>query len=551
MADLVDKVWPFPAGEMATRIREFPWEDTSLGSIDTWPRCLTSTIDLILPCGFPMIILWGPQLIQIYNDQYRALMNRKHPSGLGKSNRECWPEVWHINEPIHRRVWAGETLTFEDALYPITRSGVLEDAWFTLTFSPLRDEEGLVVGILVTVFETTARKLAEQRRDQIEETLRASSRHKTYLLELSDALRGLRDPVEVQNVAARILGQQLGASRVAYAEDGGDGETVVLARNYTDGVPGIEGVYRYADYGEVLVRELRAGRPVVRPDIANDPLLSDAERSAHAALQLGATLNVPLLKDGKLVAILTVHFANARDFQPDEIALAMDTAERTWDAVALARAESALRKSEERLKVVVEELKHRTRNLLGIVQSIALDTFRFSASKDEFEERFFGRLSALSNVQDLLSTAQDKEITVQELIILELDALGVPEQLDCIDADGPAITLRNSAVQNFALALHELATNARKYGALSGKGGRLSIHWTVESSQLRFDWCETGLAKDPEPTVRGGFGRDLLERALPFAFGGATDYQFTADGLRCVISMPLSRVARAIPNPGG
>lgn len=521
-----------------------------MGPIDAWPQSLRNAVDLVLPCGFAMSILWGPQLIQIYNDQNRPQYGVKHPKGLGQPTYECWPEVRHINEPIYERVLTGETLTFEDALYPIARSGVVEDAWFTLTYSPLRDDEGKVGGVLMTIFETTGRKLAERRRDEIEETLKASNRRRAYLLRLSDALRGLKDPIEVQHVAAWTLGQHLGASRVAYAEDCGDGETVKLARNYTDDVPGIEGVYRYVDYGEDLVRELRAGRPVVRPDIANDPHLSDAEKSAHAVLQLGATLNVPLLKEGQLVAILAVHYAYPHDFPPDEIALVLATAGRTWDAVVLARTQLALRQGEERLKVVVDELKHRTRNLLTIVQSIAIDTFRFAASKDEFEERFFGRLSALAHAQDLLSTSDDREIRLQDLIVSELDALGVPDQLDHVEADGPAIALRNSTVQNLALAIHELATNARKYGVLSGKGGKLSIRWWVEGSQLGFEWLETGLPKAPEPGSTMGYGRHLLERALPYAFGGTTDYQRTADGIRCVISMPLYRVARAAPKLG-
>jgi PAS domain S-box-containing protein len=128
-----------------------------------------------------MVVLWGPELIQIYNDGYLALMGAKHPAGLGQPTQECWPEVWHINEPIYARVWQGETLTFEDQLYPITRRGFLEDAYFTLCYSPLRDQAQTIAGIVVTVFETTGRIEAanEQRRTEVafrhsEERLRAA-----------------------------------------------------------------------------------------------------------------------------------------------------------------------------------------------------------------------------------------------------------------------------------------------------------------------------------------------------------------------------------------
>lgn len=542
--------WPSSPGEMALRIRDFAVAGNCLGAAEGWPPSLRAAIDLILPCGFPMIILWGSQLIQLYNDRCRGLMGLKHPSGLGQPTRDCWPEAWHISQPIFERVWAGETLTFEDALYPTARSGAIENAWFTITYSPLRDEMGRIAGILVTLFETTARKIAEQHRDRIEVALRASERRQGFLLRLADGLRQIRDPIEVQLAAARILGEHLRANRVAYAEDCGDGETVALARNYTDGVPGIEGIYRYVDYGEELVRELRAGRAVVRPDIANDPSLSAAEKEAHAILQLGATLNVPLVRKGRLLAILAVHYAGPHAFSEEEIALAQETAERTWGAVELARAETALRQSEEQLKVLVDELKHRTRNLLAIIQSIAHRTLRTTTSLADFERRFTDRLKALGQAQDILSKSDDTEITLRSLVMSELEALGAADLDTVLKIDGPPLRLRNSAVQTLALAIHELATNARKYGALSRGGGGLAISWRIEhgdgaGERLVFAWRETGISPLPGAEEMRGYGRYLIERAMPLAFGGASEYSLRSDGLSCVFSIPLSKVLKA------
>ncbi|WP_395836177.1 PAS domain S-box protein [Archangium violaceum] len=153
--------WPAGRGEMVERIRAHDWAATPLGPVEHWPLCLRAIVDMVLPNGFPMVVLWGPQLVQIYNDSYRALMGLKHPKGLGQPTHECWPETRHITAPVYERVFAGETLTFEDSLLPLTRSGRLEDAWFTLSFSPLRDESGHVAGVLVTVLETTERHRAE------------------------------------------------------------------------------------------------------------------------------------------------------------------------------------------------------------------------------------------------------------------------------------------------------------------------------------------------------------------------------------------------------
>jgi signal transduction histidine kinase len=158
---------------MGGLVRAHDWSATPLGPIEGWSPGLRTTVEIVLACGFPMVALWGPELIQVYNDGYRALMGDKHPAGLGQATRACWPEVWHINEPIYRRVLAGETVTFEDALYPIARHGALEDAWFTLSYSPVRGSDGDVGGVLVTVLETTAGHRAEAALREGEARFRA------------------------------------------------------------------------------------------------------------------------------------------------------------------------------------------------------------------------------------------------------------------------------------------------------------------------------------------------------------------------------------------
>ncbi|KAG1471817.1 hypothetical protein G6F57_011244 [Rhizopus arrhizus] len=161
---------------MAARIARHDWASTALGGIDRWPPHLRATVDLMLAHGFPMIVLWGEQLVQLYNDGYAEILADRHPAGLGQPTRECWPEVWHINGPLYTRVWQGETLTFEDKLYPLARHGRLEDVWFTITYSPIRGEEGRINDVLVTMFETTAAHLARAAREREELRRRESER---------------------------------------------------------------------------------------------------------------------------------------------------------------------------------------------------------------------------------------------------------------------------------------------------------------------------------------------------------------------------------------
>ncbi len=191
-------------------------------------------------------------------------------------------------------------------------------------------------------------------RRQAEEALRRSEQQHAFLLQLSDRLRPLADAADIQYQAACALGQYLGASRVGYAEDQAD-EHLIVTRNYTrSGVPSIEGRYHCDDYDAELRRALQEGQTVVRPDIAHDPTLTNEEKAAHAALQLGATVNVPLLKDGRLVAVLFIHYPTAHTWSGDELALLEETAERTWAAVMRARTEVALRESEERFRVMAD-----------------------------------------------------------------------------------------------------------------------------------------------------------------------------------------------------
>ncbi len=158
------------AGEMRALVRDFDWGTTLLGPTSEWPISLRTIADLVLGSEIPMILLWGPELTQLYNEGYRQVIGVKHPRALGMATRECWPEVWHINGPVYERVLAGESVYFEDAVYPLLRAGVAEDVYLTISYSPVRDDVGAVAGVLVTLIETTAR-VRTQRMEAERETL--------------------------------------------------------------------------------------------------------------------------------------------------------------------------------------------------------------------------------------------------------------------------------------------------------------------------------------------------------------------------------------------
>jgi PAS domain S-box-containing protein len=160
------------AGEMPGRFRAHDWERSTVGPPEQWPTALTVSVMSMLANSFPMIILWGRDLIQLYNDGYREIMGAKHPWGFAIPTRECWPEAWDFNSPIYERVFAGETVSFDEVLIPIARYSTVEDVYFTISYSPIRDEAGEVRGVLVTLLDATARVSARQFAAEREELLR-------------------------------------------------------------------------------------------------------------------------------------------------------------------------------------------------------------------------------------------------------------------------------------------------------------------------------------------------------------------------------------------
>ena len=192
-------------------------------------------------------------------------------------------------------------------------------------------------------------------RRRAEAALAESAARQAFLVRLNDALAPLVDPVEVQETAARVLGEHLGADRVAYFEL--DGDDYVVARDYAPSVPKVAGRHPVARFGARLIAVYRSGTTEVSRDVEADPALSPGEKAAFAAIQVRAQVAVPLVKAGALVAGLAVHTASPRAWTPAEVALVEETAGRTWASVERARAEAALREYAENLRRSNEDLE--------------------------------------------------------------------------------------------------------------------------------------------------------------------------------------------------
>ncbi len=198
--------------------------------------------------------------------------------------------------------------------------------------------------------------------------------------------------------------------------------------------------------------------------------------------------------------------------------------------------------NEDQLRLLLRELTHRCKNMLAVIHAIARQTASRTRSVDDFLDRFSARLVAIGSSHDLLIADNWHGASLRMLVEQQLgehaDRFG--EQ---IAIEGEDVMLKPEAVQNLGLALHELATNAQKYGSLSDPRGQVSIKWDFceEASKLKLVWQERGGPK-VTPPERSGFGRAMIETVVGQALAGDVRLSFPAKGVRCVIVIPSAQV---------
>lgn len=150
------------------------WRASALGAVERWPAALVRSARLCLESGFPFAIAWGPERTQLYNDAFLPICGAKHPAALGQDMRACWASAWPVFGPAFERAQSGIGGFVEDGRLFLDRRGVLEEAFLSFSFSPVRDDDGAIPGVLLTVIETT-QKVLEARRTTLLSDLVTSS----------------------------------------------------------------------------------------------------------------------------------------------------------------------------------------------------------------------------------------------------------------------------------------------------------------------------------------------------------------------------------------
>lgn len=433
---------------------------------------------------------------------------------------------------------AGQAVTFEGA-FDYQGQGL---RYIEAQYVPDIARNGEIPGYYVLVTDISDRKQAAFELER----LLIGERRRAALLDLGQKLRDEADPILIAQMAARMLTEQLGVARAGYAEMNPDSDLAEIVADdgqANGGVAPLKGRrLRLDDFGPSMSADMHAGQTVTVGDIALDPRTNDADAlEAYDAIGVRAFLTISLVKAAQLSAYLFLAHDEPRAFAADETAFAADVAELIWTASERARSDLALKRAEETERLLIREVDHRAKNVLAVVQSLAqLTPFE---DKAQYVQALSGRIGSLARAHSLLSTGRWTGVDLHDLLRLELDPYG-GEGGGQVVIDGPPALIDAQAAQSLALVIHELATNASKYGALSRPLGRLNVSWTWDTGDvLRLVWREDAGAP-VAPPARRGFGSTLIESAVK-QLGGRVELTWRPQGLKVRLDILKGAQARA------
>ncbi|MFT4053138.1 MAG: HWE histidine kinase domain-containing protein [Novosphingobium sp.] len=404
-----------------------------------------------------------------------------------------------------------------DVEYRIRRADTGEVRWLARRAVFVKGEDGDVVRMRGTVHDVTDRRLASERV--------------IALLELGDRLRDLETVADIVAAASSILCETLEVARCGYFTVDIAQGTLSLERDCDSGsLERMEAHYPASSFLATL-QHLAQGETRSYSDVEQALELTQ-DLPSYQALQVRSAIKIPLLTRGELTGILFVHEGTPREWDPLELAFAETVADYVQAAIAKVRAE------EER-RTVYLELSHRMKNTMTMIHAIAAQTLRGVTERDAVDA-FSRRLMAFSAAHDVLLQQSWMEARIDRVVAEVLGKLAVDQS---VLVDGPSLTIGPRAVLGLSLLLHELATNAIKYGALSSEGGQVMLRWVCEDTStnpgFKLMWLEAGGPSVTEPG-RKGFGSRLISMGL--LGSGQVDLRYAPSGLEAVFEAPLSRM---------
>lgn len=474
-------------GECGELFRTFDWAHSPLGPRDQWPSELRTLTNVMLGSVQPMLIVWGPQQITLYNDGYAAMCGNRHPEAFGHPFRDLWFDIWDQVDPIISAAYAGQGTSMDDIQFTMYRKGYPEETHFSFSYTPVRDPWGTVLGMFCACSEITGEVM--MRREQ--ETQRERFMH---VFELSPSgiamLSGERHVFAYANEAyyAMIGNRDIIGKPVA------DAVNEVVRQGFID----------------ILDRVYRTGKPFTAKDMPIE-------------LNRGA--------DGeKQDRIIDFSYQPMRD--PDGsvggiLVQAIDVTD--------------IRAEERHRELLSHELGHRLKNQLAMVQAIASQTLRTAPDMKTARRTLSDRISVLSYAHDAILQGGNGSSKVGDLVDQMIALHNDPNERR-IHAAGPNLKIGSRPSLSLSLILHELATNAVKHGSLSLPQGRVDLTWGVTGPHHdRFElmWKEIGGPPVAAPASAGS-GTRLINTGLNGAADCKVDLAYEPDGVRLRLSAELA-----------
>jgi len=467
--------------------------------------------------------------IQLVNGQLTKLFGYRHKELIGRPVETLLPERYrrgHISmraefseHPTNRPMGAGREL------YGLRKDG----SEFPVEIGLASFLEGSRELILATVVDITARKVAEAH-------IAADLRGMTLLNQLSNRLvrEGSdfdRNLNAVVDTAIAITGADKG--NLQLLDPTTRALTIAAQRGFED--PFLNFFASVRDDASACAAAMRSGERVIVEDVRESEIFA-GQPSKDALIDAGvcAVTSTPLMaSSGNLLGMISTHFVTPHRPSEREMHLMDLLARQTADYLEGKRAD-------EIQATLAREIQHRNNNLLSVIQTIATRSLSGSYTLAEAKAAFEARLQALARANSQLINSNWSGVNLSEIVRLELQPYAERTVIDGID-----IILSPQHAQNFTLTLHELATNAAKYGALSNGSGKVGVSWTIMrqngNNKLGFKWQERGGPPVIVPT-RHGFGTTLLKGTFPDAL-----IDYAGEGLSCEIDIPIGQDEVPVP----
>ena len=468
----------------------------------------------------PMVTVEGASHIVCYvNPAFCRLMDKPAEQLVGKPFAEMLPEKDVCVTLLDRVFRTGKSESHTEQQHSIPHS-----VFWTYTMWPVLADE-LPVGVIIQVTETTQ---FHEKTLAMNEALMLGSLRQHELTETANSLnvqlQGEIFERKLVEVEQKKLDQRLRDLQFY---------TRSLIESNIDALMTTDPSGIITDVN----KQMEALTGCTRDELIGAPFKSHFTDPERAEAAIKVVLREKKVTDYELTACArdgkqTVVSYNATPFY--------DRGRTLQGVFAAARDVTERKEDEAQLRFLMRELTHRSKNLLAVIQSVARQTARYSGSTESFLEKFNARLKALAMSHDILFKEEWQSASLADLVGLQLGPY-LDRRESQVSVEGPTVLLKPDSAQNLGFALHELATNAAKYGALSVPEGRVSIAWRLlpetDGNGVELDWVESCGPAVVKPTHRG-FGSMVIERNLARELDTQVELAFRAEGVQCKILLP-------------